>query len=224
LDGHQDTRVAVEKDPIFKWVKEMSINPQSRELLFPKLIDAYRFEIARTTRPFFVDKSHPNIWLADVLADALAGSLFLGIVRNPFAVVSSMLKHKDVLKWIENWRDYPIPNNFLGITEANVSQYDALPLSAKCALRWMSHLERMNELKSELGDRLLVVQYENFVSETDEILSQIEGFLGMKTPIPVPKIKHESLSKWRSNLSENDLHAIEDIVGFSVNNDILMSQ
>ena len=46
-----------------------------------------------------------------------------------------MLLHEGVMKWIYNWKKYPVPNEFLGITSQNKNIYESLPIESKCTLR-----------------------------------------------------------------------------------------
>jgi hypothetical protein len=69
---------------------------------------------------FYLDKSHPNIWIADKIKEEFPEAKFVGIERNPFATVSSMLKHRGVMKWHRDWKSFPVPNRFLGI-DGNIS-------------------------------------------------------------------------------------------------------
>ena len=78
LKAHSDFAVAIEKEPAFGWVKEMALRQNSRDELLPKLAEYYEQEAAICKKAFYVDKSHPNIWIADRLANLLPGSLFCG--------------------------------------------------------------------------------------------------------------------------------------------------
>ena len=64
--------------------------------------------------------------------------------RNPYATISSMLEHKGILVWQKNYKDFPLPNNFLGIKEEMISEYENLPVESQCALRWKSHIDKIN--------------------------------------------------------------------------------
>ncbi len=113
LNSSSEIKVNIEKKPIFVWVTQSALNKNKRRIFLPMIILYYNII------PFFykinlADKSHPNLWLVDFLYKYVPNSYFIGIIRNPYATVSSMLLHEGVMKWIYNWKKYPIPNEFLG--------------------------------------------------------------------------------------------------------------
>ena len=77
----------------------MALDPSQQRELFPKLVRAYEEEKRRVQPKRYADKSHPNIWIAEALSEVFPDAQFLGIERDPFGTVASMLKHKGVLKW-----------------------------------------------------------------------------------------------------------------------------
>jgi len=215
LQEHPDIHVSIEKPPIFNLVTSISLDLTKKNRLFPKLIKAYASECAAVAPLLYADKSHPNIWLAEDLVSVFPKAQFIGIKRNPYATVASMLKHRGILKWFERWKEFPIPNQFLGITNSNASEYEQLPSATKCALRWKVHAERMASLQTRLGPKLHVIQYEDLINETSGELSKLNKFLALASPIPVPKVKRESLDRWRAELSSETLDQIKQIVNRS---------
>lgn len=213
LEGHPGIHVTIEKPPIFKWVTEIALDPGRKELLLPKLLKRYEVEHQAVRPRHYADKSHPNIWIAEELAAAFPEARFVGIQRNPYATVASMLKHPGVLAWHERWKEFPVPNPFLGITRENHATYEAMPLAAKCALRWKAHRERLLQLRDTLGPRLLVLQYEDVILDPEAQLAALDGFLSLPTPIPKPKVKSESLDRWKTELANDVKEQIAQVTG-----------
>ncbi|MBT8037056.1 MAG: sulfotransferase [Verrucomicrobiae bacterium] len=214
LGGHPEVRATVEVDPMFKLSTKMALNESLEGELYGSLVKAYKKQLLKSGSKLYVDKTHPNIWIAEKLKETFPRALFVGIERNPYATVASMLKHKSVSAWHRRWKEYPVPNRFLGITEKMADRYDDIPLASQCAIRWVAHHQRMNQLRSSLADDLSVISYEDFAYDAEETILKLQKFLGLHEPIPVPKVKTESLRKWRANLSDENLSQIEDIVGF----------
>lgn len=150
LGSHPDVRATIEVNPGFRWVTEMAINPSTREKHYWKLVWYYRWQHFRSVPNHYVDKSHPNLWIAHRLAETFPKALFLGIQRNPYATVASMINHEGVRKWHERWLEFPIPNRFLGIAESDVAEYEQRSLATKCAMRWKAHHDRLRVLNREL--------------------------------------------------------------------------
>jgi hypothetical protein len=214
LASHPDVRATIEVQPMFRWATQMALDPRKKRRLLRRLVWAYRWQLLRSVPRQYLDKSHPDIWLAEDLQRAFPRAGFLGMEREPYATVASSLRHPGVSKWFARWREFPIPNRFLGIDEATAETYDSLPLAARGALRWKAHHERMQELATVLGDRFLLVNYEPFATNTAEELVRIQRFLGLRRPFALPPIKTASLSKWRGQLSDADIEAIRGVVGF----------
>jgi hypothetical protein len=214
LNKHPEITTTIEEQPIFGLSQRMAQNPALEEELLSHLVFEYKKHISSCSSRYYLDKSHPNIWIAEKLKKALPQALFLGIQRNPYATVASMLRHKGVLSWHQRWREFPLPNRFLGITSDQSDAYENLPLATKCAIRWVAHKNRMKQLRSTLGEDLLLISYECFQKNTDGILSDLHHFLGLHDPIPNPDIRRGSLDEWKRQLSPEEIAQIQSIVGF----------
>jgi hypothetical protein len=214
LGDHPEVRATIEVRPIFDWSTQMALNPSLEPQLFSGMVRAYRWQLFHSPPRLYLDKTHPNIWIAEKLKDAFPHALFLGIERDPYGTVASMMRNPGVADWHKRWKEFPIPNRFLGIDEETAKVYDDIPLAAQCAMRWVAHRRRMNELRSTLGDALKVISYEVFAYNTEETLEHLQHFLGLQKPIPVPDVKIASLTAWKTHLSEEEVQQIQDVVGF----------
>jgi len=210
LAASEGFRVTIEQQPIFHLVDRMALDFRGRRSLMAHLIRLYEEEIARSIPRTYVDKSHQNIWLAELLLDAFPDVHFLGIERSPYGTIASMLQHREVLAHFQRWQLYPVPNRHIGLASDLVNRYDALPLVAKCALRWREHHRRINELRAALGDRLLVIEYERCIRDLESNVRLLSDFLGREiASLPVDPAP---LTKWREILSSQDRCLIDEIV------------
>lgn len=214
LGNHPEIRATIEEQPMFGLSTRMALDPSLERQLFERLVLTYQWQLRQSTPRLYVDKTHPNIWLAELLKRSFPDALFLGIERNPYATVASMLRHQGVSSWHRRWREFPIPNRFLGISEELADGYDDIPLASQCALRWLAHHERMNELRTVFGGNLFVVQYEHFAVQTESVVRELQDFLGLRSSIPIPDVKSESLAKWKEQLSDSEIQQIHRVVGF----------
>ena len=123
-----------------------------------------------------------------------------------------MLKHQGVLSWHQRWKEFPIPNRFLGITPDLEQDYDNIPLEKQCAMRWLAHHNKMNSLKETIGKDLLVISYETFAHNTEQQILELQQFLRLKHSIPIPEVRKESLDKWKTQLSEEQITNIQEVV------------
>jgi hypothetical protein len=209
---HPEIDLTVETQPMFGLSQQIALNPALQKKLFGKLVLNYQGQLKRSSRKLYIDKSHPNIWIAEELKTVFPNALFIGIERNPYATISSMMRHKGVLSWHRRWREFPIPNRFLGITEENADSYATTSLATQCAMRWVAHTNRMEDLRIALGSDLLVISYENFQEKTEDIIRDLEGFLRLRGSLPKPHVKKSSLQSWKTHLSSQDKEDIQRIV------------
>lgn len=204
--------VLLEKQPLFRWSTLMASDPRQEEALFSRWVRRFRLEQFAAAPRIVVDKSHPNIWVAERLAAAFPAGLFLGMRRSPHATVASMLKHGG-FAWDERrWRPLPLPNRFLGIDGMPADAYAALSRPEQFTLRWISNERKFAAVRRALGTRLLEVDYERMVLDTVASLERIFAFLGLERPLAAPAIKDEGLDKWRRDLSADDVAAIDALL------------
>lgn len=212
LSSHPELSVGLEVEPRFGRSKSMALDQTCQKKLLPKVIRNYRFAKYGAFPRRLVDKAHPNIWIAESLATRFPNSLFIGTQRNVYATVASMIRCNPVNAWHYRWREFPVPNPFLGITSEIAPDYESLSNAEKCTLRWLSHRDRMGQLRKTLDHRLLVVDYEKLMDDVHSTLRRISEFLGLKSPLATPPIQTESRSKWREVLSEEDIYRIDSMI------------
>ncbi|MEQ8924215.1 MAG: sulfotransferase [Fulvivirga sp.] len=206
----------IEKSPMFELSKYISLNQENENKAYIKLVNAYKFEIAKASSKIYLDKSHPNIWIAERLKKSFSQAMFIGIERNVYATVASMLKHERVLSWHSTWSDYSIPNRFLGITIEIAKIYSNMSLASKCALRWLSHKIRMNKLKENLGVSIKVIAFEELASKTPVVVNELQEFLGLQNPLKAPEVQSDSVEKWKRQLSDLHVSQIDSVIkGYS---------
>jgi hypothetical protein len=212
LESHPMILVTVERPPMFQWVKQMALDPSSVPDLLPRLVRRYRAYQCLAAPKVYADKSHPNIWLVDELRDLLPEARFVGVLRSANATVASMLRHRGVLRTIEQWQRYPLPNRFLGIDECSADGYRAMSLVERCALRWVGHANRLDELAGRLpSESFMRLDYHALATDPTRELEKLQQFLALDEPFPSVKVDRQALDKWRGQLSAADLSAIEAI-------------
>lgn len=202
--GLTDLMQGRENPFVFKDVVNIALNNCLDGEKIDRLAEKYRYLMQVAAPQGLVDQSHPNIWLADALARKLPQARFIGIIRDPFSVTYSTLQHSGVRNRFGKWRNYPVPNPFLGIDTDNAGRYDGMSIPEQSALRWISHARRLGELKQILKDRLLVVQYEDLCLHGDEVMKRIAVFLDMENRFSMPHVTTESLYK-KNSLSDKDI-------------------
>ena len=203
-----EIRVTIEDPCIFPLVDQAVLFWESRRELVLRLVSLYREQLAVARGGIYVDKSHQNIWLTELLDEAFPSARYVAIERMPYAVIASMMRNAGVRWHFLNWRSYPLPNRHLGIREEDAPDYEALPLSIKCAFRWHSHHQRLVELQARLGGRLHTVSYERLVGQTKAEMERLVDFVGR--PLGLPAANHGPLESWRDILSAAQLKRIDE--------------
>ena len=213
LGQHEGIAVNIEDRVIFPAIVSAGLYPRRERFLLPAIELGLRIRHAQVAPAHLVDKSHPALWLAEALARRLPSSRFIGLVRSPYATVASALRHKGVSGWHDNWRDYPIPNRFLGISEDVASEYDSLTRVEQLALRWRAHTDELRRLEGLFGARMLLMKYESLVLRPEDELERVARFLQLSTPIPSPAPNLASLDRWKRELDTEAVSAVARLTG-----------
>lgn len=216
LGAHPEIKASIEGRPQFRLVRKMAMDERLERWLFPILVQVYRLQLLWSAPLLFLDKSHPNLWLAERLLTHFPDARFIGIERNPYATVASMMKHPGVNGWHDQWRNFPVPNRFLGIDRELATRYDDESRAGQCAYRWVAHHQRLRQLRPLLGERLMTIEYERFAEDPQATVELLQAHLGLSVPIPVPKVRSDSLAKWRSQLTEDEIARVRAITGVPV--------
>ena len=160
LASRPDIEAPIEDAFVSREITRMALDPALRPHLMPAVIRRVRIRHALIAPRHYPDKSYPALWVADLLASGFPSARFIGIHRDVYATVASMLKHGGVLHWQREWRSYPVSNHFLGIDDEISTIYDSLSSAEQCALRWVAHRNRMKQMSLKLHERFLIVEYE----------------------------------------------------------------
>lgn len=221
IAAQENVEKTIESPEIFNLVTEAAVFKKRREYLIPKIIDFYNsFEFSPETT-HYIDKSHPLLWIAEEIDEKVDNTFFISVVRNPFAVVASTLKHKGVRAWLENWKDYPIPNEFLGIDNENINSYSNMSIEGKAAMRWISHMEEIYRLKIKGMKNFMVVRYEDLFYKKKETVKKISEFLELDVDISKVHFEESSLNKWIKNLNSKQKNTIIEVLRNSCDHDVL---
>lgn len=214
LDTHPQIRGFVEPRPVFDLVTEVAVDSSKEGRFLKPILREYERLSALAEPLHFADKTHPVLWLAEQVALQFPSSYFVAVQRGVEATVASMLGHAGVRRWCEEWESYPVPNRFLGISDENEEWYRTAPLEGRCAARWYSHRSEISRLEPVLGDRFFAVQYEDMILKSDVVLEEIRQFLELHEGFPVLAPRKESLNKWRSQFSAQEVSNIRSAVRF----------
>ncbi|MCR9183581.1 MAG: hypothetical protein NXH73_11705 [Flavobacteriaceae bacterium] len=201
----------IESTDFFNKFTQLAVNFENvnTQEVFFNLLESYNKFLKKSSKNIILEKTHPLIWFAENIKEKMENAYFIGIKRNCYATVSSMLKHKGVLNWYDQL-DQTKPNRFLGITEQNKNSFKNLPIESKCALRWKSHTDELFRLKSVLGDRYLLVDYESFYEPNHTFLDDFNKMINEGLEFKVETLKPDSLEKWKNSLSNQQIENIKN--------------
>lgn len=213
LDEHPDVRATIERSSIFRRVGAAALDPRVETRHLHYLHARYTWEHLRSWPRCYVDKSHPNLWHVETLSRYFPEAKFLAMRREVHPTVASMLRHRGVMAWQARWREFPVPNRFLGITGPLADVYDDLGPAAQCALRWKAHRDRVDRLVSDFdAERFLVVDYEDMAADYEKQARRIWDFVGLAPQSISIDVKAESLTRWKSQLTPSDMAGIASVV------------
>lgn len=147
-------------------------------------------------RKISLEKTPHNIFRVRLLEVFAAGSFYIYIIRNPFDVANSIsslaLKNNyrlaGYLSFNQWWGVSDAKWNYL-VSECNhhfgvslkESDIDQLNVN-RGLLEWLASVLALQQAKETLGDRLLIIRYEDLVEVPRMVLSEIFCFLGIEQP------------------------------------------
>jgi hypothetical protein len=167
----------VEAPLTFKLSIDLAVNKYSNKK-YEELLSVYGKLLDSTNRPV-IEKSHPLLWVAEKLSKDLIKSKFIIMDRNPYSVVSSMLKHRGSMSWYKKEELFRLGNKFLGIINKEIlKDYKLMSPEYKCVLKYLSHHSKGTRLN--VLDNFLKIEYEDLILDTDAEISKIEGFIGLR--------------------------------------------
>jgi hypothetical protein len=214
LIGHNqifDLAGGKENPLVFRAITAAALDHKRASSALSKAKKVYSALASSVSPAWFVDQTHPNIWFAEYWSNIYPAAIFLGIIRNPYSVVASMMKHRGVSAWNFEWGRYPVPNRFLGITTENASRYDKMSLAERCALRWVSHYRRLHQLERSLHGKLSIVIYEDLCEIPQMALSKVAVKLEIEPNFHLPVIDRSAIARG-ANMSPADMAAIRRVL------------
>jgi hypothetical protein len=202
IDQHPDVFATIEHPDIFPIVTECALDPHNKKEKLKPVFDLYRKHASE--HKIYLDKSHPNLWHIDLIREEFPEAKFVGIQRDVYGVVSSMLNHEGCLTWVKNWKDYPLPNKFLGVTEETKDIYGKLDLMEKCVWRWCSHDAEMR--KNLWWRDSMYIEYDVLVLSNEYIIDTLSRF--MDIDIKAGRPDEKCLTKCFDKLNSKEALAI----------------
>lgn len=135
------------------------------------------------------------------------------VLRNPYSVVYSM---------VYNWRRFPLNELFFACGVDRMSAADQLkfrrygvmsvPVLRRACYAYLGKVEQLKELKNVLDERqLLVVQYDDLISNGAVDLENIFGFVGLSYESSYSEMIEGGSTLKRSRLSANASRTIGDL-------------
>jgi len=215
IASHDQITGRIETPETFRIITEIATTQdyKNKYVIKYKKIKLFRLinNIIKKSHGHILEKSHPSLWLADDFLTKYENAVIIGVWRNVEPTVNSMLVHDGVLSW---YKLLPLNkvNRFLGITKNNVNKFKELSIEEKCALRWQSHKNELIRLKNKYPDRVLLVKYDDFLTAPQGYLSKISEFLNVTDEFKPEKFKIDSLDKWKTKLSDEQVKKIRNII------------
>jgi len=206
--NNEEIEAFIEADQFFLPITELAVGLNKNVSDFDTLLAAYKKEFRRSKKEYILEKTHPNIWFVERIRDYFPTAKFIGIKRDVFGTVNSMLNHEGVLSW---YKKLPLDesNRFLGITDDNKSEFRNLPIESKCALRWKSHVDRLDYLANAFPEEVLVVDYEQFYDDYSNLMLTLKEFLGATFNIESEPLNNAGKDKWKDLLTPIQIENIK---------------
>lgn len=205
----RDTMVEVENPIWFDLALAMVRNEETKSKYLSKFIKSYLEQIkkAEDAGKIFVDKTHVAAWFLEELLQVIPSIKTIWIERDPLASIASMKKHPGMKNDLRYARCFSVPNRFMGIFD---EFWFDLPIVKCFAFKWVSYRIRLCELQTKcLIDH--VVRYEDLVNDPNNTVYKIEKKFNILCSRPF--MNPESLTKWKTVLSDVEINDIQSVIG-----------
>ena len=162
--------------------------------------------IARKQKHRFVNKAPQNSMRLFALYKIFPDAKFINVVRDPRAVISSMMKRREDEGEFLN--GFPHPNEF---------EFEELTDVEKFAFRYDQILTYIYDFGKLLDEKnFLTVFYEELVDNPKQNIKKILDFCDLETPknfeTQTPKISSNKNKKWRDTLTNADQKTISQML------------
>ena len=202
LDSHPLITTTFEVQPHFARSQIAAIIKQGRARSIPTVLQGMKEQEKEILTPIHASKLHHVLWYTDKIIGAFPSVKFVALYRNPFATISSMMKHPTVPKMYERYRDrVKAPPAFFGVTQENAKDYSDYPLEVQLSLRWQAHMQKIRSVKDRLGERVHTLHYEDLIQHPEKVQKVLTEFLQLDSPIDYSKFQTRSLIRWQDNLT-----------------------
>ncbi|MDX5325870.1 MAG: sulfotransferase [Bacteroidota bacterium] len=210
IGKHPDVKMMLEDSRTFKKSVSASVQHLGDEKKYRDLKKTYKRLQWTIFKPVILEKSHTNLWIVEKLAKDFPDALFVGIQRDVYQTVYSMVNHKGVKRWFDLLGSRE-QSPFLGINKGNREFYEDLPIESKCAIRWLSHQKRLEGLKAQFPDRVHIVDYDQLVRNFDGEVLKLSEFTSLDLLPHAEKPRFQPLNKWK-NFSDTAIAHIDEIL------------
>lgn len=201
LNTADSTTASIEDDELFPRITNAAIKGyESSDIAHIEA--ALRRRLDECPTRFYIEKSHPLLWLASLPNIRELPIRFVGIRRDPYEVVASMLEHSGTRAWCEKWQRLPQPNIFLGISQSNAKEYEKMTLAQRCTIRWVSHMRELDRLTYILDkNQLLIVDFNQLIFDKKKAIDDLETFTEMRGIDRNFAINADTRDKWKGRLT-----------------------
>lgn len=195
IEGVDDLFGGKESKYIFNHVAKSAVNGKS---LGAAVIGYYSIA-KRIARPnLLLDQTHPMLWYVESILQQFPKAKFVALKRDVYSVVYSMINHRGVSAWGDDFKKYPVPNKFLGISENNKDRYyETLTPVQRHVFRYCSHMNEIERLQKKFNGSFLVIEYESLAKDMAKEMEKIASFIGRKKPVDFVEFDDRSLSKFK---------------------------
>ena len=212
FENNKEVDALIEDSEFFHSITQLAVGLNKDTGDFQKILKKYERRFRKSKKGVILEKTHPNIWFVEEILEFFPQAKFIGIKRNVYATVASMLNHNGVLKWYEDLPQDRL-NPFLGIDQNNKNFFEKFPLESKCALRWKSHKNRLEHLENKFPNNVLVIDYEDFYDSYPSLMRKMKIFLNVDFNLDSEPLNQSGKDKWKGSLSKEQIDNIKMVIG-----------
>lgn len=210
LGDHPQTKLRLEKKLTFTPISQSIAHNKFKSKKVTLALRYLRL-CSKLTSKVVVEKTHPSVWIFDQIVKELPGAKLIAITRNPYEVVASMKKHEGVQRWYKEV-DITASNPFLGITEANRSNFNNLSSIEQFTHKWIAHYEQVQKLQNSFPNQVQSIHFDNLIKNTQKTYEGVCSFIGLDQKQKLGVQSDESRLLGHRALQGNDAKKVHDVL------------
>lgn len=236
MERHKDVYATIERPRrLFRMLNESIFNP-SEWFIIPQIFEAKKRFLENQSiwedvdKPFWLEKANAMVLIQDLVETFYSEALILHIIRNPFDVYCSAVRHPGLMSWFPRVNEVfgQGDNKFMGTNAAIEANYNNLSLVEKMAYKWKSWVECGLQWQ-KTSSRIYTLTYEEMARNPGKTFVNIGEFLRLReSPNWLKSVicgtHSRSVNRYKWDMSQGETNKMNGILSDFLNSSDILQQ